>query len=762
MLRIFMTCYISLIILLIGMSETIAAQSEFAGNKSCVACHTEQQQNWQGSDHDLAMQHASEDTVLGDFESAEVSANGITSRFFKKDGKFWVNTDGSDGSMQDFEIRYVFGVRPLQQYLVEFPDGRIQTLRIAWDTRPQADGGQRWFQLYPDQAIQAGDLLHWTGLQQNWNYMCADCHTTNLVKGYDSRTNTFNTTWSDINVGCESCHGPGQQHLAWAALGDELKQDDASMGLAHLLRDRNNVNWIMNPDTGIAQRNPPATGSNSEIDTCAACHSRRGQLKSGIENDGSFLDHYRPALLTDDLYYTDGQILDEVYVWGSFVQSKMRAAGVTCSDCHEPHSLKLRAEQELVCAQCHMQSKYASTKHHRHQVESSGANCLDCHMPETTYMVVDPRRDHSLRIPRPDLSLEYATPNACNQCHTEKSTTWAAAEFKKLWPDVSEPYQSWTKAFSLARSGAPQAEIALIKIIRDQSIPAIARATAVSELQPFLSPLSGQVVQVALADNSPLVRFAALRVLDALPAENRYQLSSPLLEDPVLLVRTEAARISAPALSTQLSATERRVLQSALEEYTASQMHNAERPESHLNLGNLYTQTGNVIESENALRRAIELDQKFSPAYANLADLYRAQGMDQAAGDVLNEGIENSAEDGTLYHSRGLMQARGQRMDLALNSLKKAAELQPEIARYAYVYGVALNSAGNTDAALQVLKQNSEVHPGDLETIFMIASIYRDMGKNEEALVWAQRLLTINPADQNATQFIKTLKTPKQ
>lgn len=761
MLRTLTTGFASLLISVIGTSTLSAAVNEFTGTKSCMGCHAEQHQLWQGSHHDLAMQHANKESVLGDFNDSMFIANGITTRFFIKDGKYFINTDGPDGSMRDFEIKYTFGLTPLQQYLVEFPDGRVQTLSIAWDTRPKSVGGQRWFHLYPDEHINAGDELHWTGLQQNWNYMCADCHTTNLDKGYNSATNTFKTSWSDMNVACESCHGPGKSHLAWAALDEGLKQEDISMGLSHLLNDRKDIDWVIDPGTGTAKRSQAAT-DNHEIGVCAACHSRRGQIKSGIESDGLFLDHYRPALLSAGLYHSDGQIQDEVYVWGSFAQSKMQAAGVTCSDCHEPHSLKLRAKQQQVCSQCHLPAKFATTEHHHHSLESAGGNCLNCHMPETTYMVVDPRRDHSLRIPRPDLSLEYGTPNACNQCHTDRNTEWAASEFAELWPDVTEPWQNWTRALTLARTGEPQAEIALIKIIRDQDKPAIARATAISELRPFLSPLSGQVLQVALTDNSPLVRFAALGVLDALPLENRYQFASKLLNDPVRLVRTEAARVSAPAMRTQLDVTEREVLQSVLQEYMDTQNENAERPESQLNLGNMYSQTGNTIEAEKAYRQAAKLDPKFGPAYANLADLYRAQGMDQFAGKVLKEGIGELPEDATLYHALGLLQARSQQMSLALESLKRAAELQPERTRYSYVYGVALNSTGNTAGALQVLEQAYANHPRDQEIIFMIASIHRDQGRKDEAVKWAQKLLQINPADQNALQFIEMLTDTQQ
>lgn len=761
MLQILLTSCAALFILVANTSTVLAAASQFTGTKSCINCHTEQHRNWQGSHHDLAMQHANQDTVLGDFDNTGFSANGITSRFFKKDGKFWINTDAADGNMQDFEIKYTFGLTPLQQYLVEFPDGRVQTLGIAWDSRPENAGGQRWFHLYPEETINAGDELHWTGAQQNWNYMCADCHSTNLEKSYNSATNTFKTTWSDINVGCESCHGPGEQHLGWAELDDRARQADSSMGLAIRLHDRQDTGWVMNPDTGTAQRSEPAT-DNREIGVCAACHSRRGQFKSGVEADGSFLDYYRPALLTADLYHADGQILEEVYVWGSFAQSKMQAAGVTCSDCHEPHSLKLRAEQEQVCSQCHLPTKYASTEHHKHTRTSTGANCLDCHMPATTYMVVDPRRDHSIRIPRPDLSLPSGAPNACNQCHTDQDTAWAAEQFAKMWPAAKEPFQSWTRAIMLARSGAPQAEIALIRVIRDQQTPALARATAVSELAPYLSPLSGEVLQGALTDQSPLVRFAALGVLDALPAENRYQFASALLQDPVLIVRIEAARVSAPALRSQLPPAESAILKSALQAFIDAQNENAERPESHLNLGNMYSQSGAMVSAEKSYRQAIRLDPKFGPAYANLADLYRAQGLDEFAGKVLKDGISKLPEDATLYHAQGLMQARTRQMDSALASLQKAAEFQPGSARYTYVYGVALNSSGAVEKALQVLEQGFARHPGDREIIFMLASIHRDQGHNDAALAWAQKLLSINPADQNALRFIEALHTEKK
>lgn len=748
----------SLLLLFAAVSTAAAASSDFAGTQSCVGCHAEQHKSWQGSDHDLAMQHADKDTVSGDFNNASITISGIKSTFFSKDNQFWVNTEAANGQLQDFQISYTFGVTPLQQYLIEFPDGRVQALTIAWDTRPVSAGGQRWFSLYPDENITAGDELHWTGRQQNWNYMCADCHSTNLKKGYNANTDTFKTTWSDINVGCESCHGPGKKHIAWAAKDDAEKSKDPHAGFPYLLDDLDGVSWTMNAQTGTVERSP-ATSVNTEIGVCAACHSRRGEMKEGIEADGSFLDHYRPALLSAGLYHTDGQILDEVYVWGSFEQSKMRAAGVTCSNCHEPHSLELRAPQQQVCSQCHLPAKFATIEHHKHQQDSEGANCLNCHMPATTYMVVDPRRDHSMRIPRPDLSLEFDTPNACNQCHTDKSTDWAATEFHKLWPQAKMPFQSWTKSLSQARAGLPQAEISLMKTIRDQTLPGLARATAVSELGPYLSPLSGQVLKNVLSDNSPLVRFAALGVLDLIPPEKRYQLAQPLLQDPVRLVRTEAARVSAAALQATLPPSDLQILRAAFKEYIDTQLQDADRPESHLNLGIVYTQAGDAVAAENAYRQAIKLDPHFGPAYTNLADLYRLQGLDKNAEKVLAEGIKQQPEDAALYHALGLLQVRSSLLDAAIVSLGKASELAPEVVRYTYVYAAALISAGHATEAIKVLEEGYQQHPRSREVVYMIVNIYRDQGQQTEALEWARKLLALNPADQQTARLIQQLES---
>ncbi|HZM33197.1 MAG TPA: cytochrome c3 family protein, partial [Burkholderiales bacterium] len=429
--------------------------SQFAGSVACAGCHAAQTSAWSGSHHQLAMQEASASSVLGDFDDAKYQYLGVESRFFRRDGKFMVRTDGPDGKLADFEIKYSFGVTPLQQYLIEFPGGRLQALSIAWDTRPKSAGGQRWFHLYPGERITHEDPLHWTGLYQNWNLQCAACHSTNLKKGYDAAGDTYRTTFSEINVACEACHGPGSRHVAWA-------RRDRPQG-----------------DKGLVK---------ATMNVCAACHARRSTISEEGQPGAPLEDTHRLALLTSPSYHADGQQREEDYTWGSFLQSKMFQRGVTCMDCHEPHALKLRVEGNALCVRCHDGAVFDTAKHHFHEAGTKGAQCVECHMPAQNYMVVDPRRDHSMRIPRPDLSASLDSPNACTQCHAGRKPEWAAAamdqRYGKKWRD------RWHYGATL-HAGATQgvkALPALLALAEDPAAPPIVQATAVALAQPHVRP----------------------------------------------------------------------------------------------------------------------------------------------------------------------------------------------------------------------------------------------------------------------------------
>jgi predicted CXXCH cytochrome family protein len=730
--------------------------AEYIGRDACKTCHAEQNRLWQGSHHDLAMQDATAETVLGDFNNTEFKQFDMVSRFFRKDSEFMVRTDGPDGKLADFPIKYTFGVHPLQQYLIEFPGGRLQALDIAWDSRSKQKGGQRWFHLHPEDKVTHDDVLHWTGPNLNWNYMCADCHSTNLKKNFDSKSGGYHTSWSEIDVSCEACHGPASEHKEWAdtvAGGGEYKIAD--MGLTANLNERKGVSWLIDEKTGKPARSQP-NQSRAEIQVCARCHSRRSQLTDDFTPGQPFMDAYHPSLLSEGLYFPDGQMRDEVYVWGSFRQSKMYHSGVTCSDCHDPHAADLKVPGEQVCYQCHAADRYASKEHHFHAPGSEGSSCVECHMSPTTFMGVDKRHDHSFRIPRPDLSVSMGTPNACNECHKDQSGDWAAQKVKDWYGKQPEGYQKFALPLVAARTNHPAAQQLLMQLALDGNQPGMARATAFSELDSPMNQQSMMLFQQGLNDTDPMVRLGALTAMESVPVRQRI-LAFPLVWDELRMLRIEAARLMAAYPRDQFKPEQIEVLDKVLQEYVRSQEFSAERPESQLNLAGLYTDMKQYDKAEAAFRQSLKLQPQFIPAYVNFAQMLSTRGREQEAGNLLNAGIRKLPDNATLHHVLGLSLVRQKKLEAALQSLKKAYELAPDNTRYAYVYAVALQSTGNVTQAIGVLEQVLIKNPTDLDILFGLVTFNRDAGNKDAALLYARKLQPLVPDNPAIEQLIQEL-----
>ncbi len=693
------------------------------------------------------MAEANDHTVLGNFSGARFTYAGTTTEFFRRDGKFFVRTDGPDGKLADFEVKYTFGVEPLQQYLIALPRGRLQALSIAWDARPKTRNGQRWFHLYPNERVTPDDELHWSQPSQNWNFMCADCHSTALRKNYDRDADRFDTHWAEISVGCEACHGPGSRHVAWASASrtDRAAQRDTTRGLNIRLDERRGVVWTAVAATGNSSRSRPRT-SDREIETCAQCHSRRSQIADGYEAGKPFLDYYRPALLSRPLYHADGQQRDEVYIWGSFLQSKMYSRGVTCSDCHNPHSGKLRAEGNALCATCHLPTKYDTPDHTHHPIASAGATCVGCHMPATTYMVIDPRHDHSLRIPRPDLSVTLGTPNACTTCHTKRDARWAAAQVTAWYGDrrTTGTHERLAMAFSAADAGAVDAQALLRVLATDSAQSPIARATALSELNLPPDAVALATLGDALRDSNALVRFGALQSVATFPLESRLPLVEPLLSDPRKAIRIDAVRMLAALPPQQLSAERQAALERAAAEYIATQRYNGDRAEARVNLGTFLAERGDLAGAETELQSAIAMGPASVPAYVNLADVYRAQGRDADGERILREAVTSAPKSGAVHYALGLVLTRLNRSDTALREFARAAGLEPGNARFAYVHAVALHSAGKVDAAIAQLTSALAVHPADGDILSALAQFAAARGDSAAARRYRERLRTLS------------------
>lgn len=577
------------------------ANATFVGSKTCAECHQSEHKLWKGSDHDRAMELATETSVLGDFNNATFNYQGVTTRFFRDGNRFMANTEGPDGQYRDYEIKYTFGVRPLQQYMVEFPDGRVQVLREAWDV-----ANKRWFYVTPpdvtDERIPPGDPFHWTGITQNWNVTCADCHSTNVHKNYNPATDRYDTTFSEINVSCEECHGPGSVHVDLARRISPFWDREIGYGLPNL-KDKN---------------------LSVQIETCAKCHARRNQVHEDFRPGGQFLDFYEPQLLSDGrLYHANGHILDEVYEYGSFLQSRMHANQVRCSDCHNPHSLQLKFTGNRLCTQCHVAGKYDTPSHHHHKEGSAGAQCIECHMPARMYMVIDKRRDHGFRAPRPDLTVEFGVPNACNDCHTkpEETAQWAADAVRDWYGEKRHDDPHWTPAFAAARDGKPEGEELLLDILSRNSTPMIVRATAIDLLGNYRSVAALRAQRDALGSGDALVRLAAVR---AIPLEMDPSVVSDLarmLSDPVRRVRFAAVERLVDVPLTSLTDDQRRAFEDAMIEFRKSQEMSLDQAGGNLSLAILARRYGRPAEAIEYLRNAIRLQPYLAGPRMELASL---------------------------------------------------------------------------------------------------------------------------------------------
>lgn len=689
-----------------SLTDASNRSPHFVGSETCKGCHAAAYQAWSRSDHAAAMAVPSPQSVRGNFKNVQVELAGERVIFLKKSDGYHVRLPGNKGKGEHYRVAYTFGIEPLQQYLIESLDGSLQVLPYAWDSRPAKQGGQRWFVL-EKATLDPHSPLYWQSNVVSWNHMCAGCHITGLEQQFDPETGQYQANWGELGVGCESCHGPASRHVAWAH--HPRKSFLPNKGLVFNLDGSSVVDWVFAAGDPIANRVPSGV-DRTEVETCGRCHSRRARVAADFHFGQPLADSYRISLLTEGLYFADGQQKAEVYEYGSFLQSAMYAAGVTCSNCHLPHSGELRLQANAVCTQCHRASVFDTPEHHHHEAGSRAGQCVSCHMPSRTYMGVDSRRDHGFRIPRPALSAELETPNACNSCHTEHSSQWAADWVEKLHNGAPLSHH-YGEVLSSGRSWQAAAPSQLFQLANNEEQPAIVRATALKLLQRFPGQRLSVAAKRAAASDNALLRRAAANALPRLPARLAAHLANQLLRDDILTVRIEAARVLLRLAPTVTSRVDIHAWKSALAALRAGLEARRGSVESMLGLAALAQWHEAFQNAERLLRSALERRPNYAPAWINLADLLRRRGQPAQALQTLQQGLDQVPQAAALHYALGLALVRSGKADKAIAALARAWELGRGNPRYAYVYAVALHDTGHLAQALGVLKRSVERFP---------------------------------------------------
>ena len=724
-------------------------EAHYVGRETCIECHLNEYNEWHNSDHDKAMEHANDSTVMGDFNNKSIEYNGMTHRFYKRDGRFFVETDGESGKVEEFEIKYTFGYYPLQQYLVEFDRGRLQTLPLTWDSKDSA-----WYHMadviYKNEIIESDNWLHWTNQAQNWNGMCADCHSTNLVKGYNVETDSYNTTWSEIDVSCEACHGPASKHLDWAAKAEYARNEHNNFGLVIKTSGIDNKEYV---------------------DLCVRCHTRRGSV-SDFKHSADIYNHTIPNLPNGEDYHIDGQILDEDYVYGSFTQSKMFMRDVKCNDCHNVHSTKRLFEDNRLCTQCHRADDYDTYNHHFHKgygekgeaviaddgvkfEVGDGTRCINCHMPAQFYMGVDYRNDHSMRIPRPDLSKELGTPNACNQCHDDKSNQWAI-DYVNKWHGIGRPAQYGT-VFKEAQTGSQEGFDGLLNIYNDEVYPEIVRAIAISQLGTIYQTKAKGVLIEALHNFNGHIRYNALQNLLVDDQESLNAVLG-LLNDQTKTIRIECATKLNAIPQDQIPNKYKEQLIKVKKEYLEALKYSADFPTGKFNLANFYYNDKQIDKAEEFYKRALKQDKELHAIKINLALLYNSKGEYDKTELLLKDYLKYMPTDGNTTFTYALFLTERKRYDESMEYLLKASKLSPQNDRIMYNIAMMYDFQNNIKNAELYLNKAIKISPDNMNHYVAMLNLYMKYQKTDKSKNIARTILDKFPNVPNKDQIEAILK----
>ena len=715
----------------------ISHLSEAQAAKDCATCHPAETRRWRSSHHAGAMAEAvhlnqgrlqpDKQSLLGDFNNATATHLDLKANFKTIDGHPVMSLTRS-GKTTHHIVSYSFGVFPLQQYLTETDDGRWQVLPFFWDARSAEDGGQRWITLHPQESISAADRLHWQQPLANWNGMCADCHSTGLVRNFSPAENRFDTKFSQISVSCGSCHGP-QPHT------NNPISSGSTAGFAPRFP-------IGHPGKSAASQRPPSKeAAQSTLEICAGCHSLRSPLVDGIDPREPFLDQFAPALPAPVLYFPDGQAKEEVYVWGSFLQSRMHKEGVTCGNCHDPHSQKLVVEGNALCSQCHAKEIYDVETHHRHKLGTEASQCVNCHMPVQTYMVVDDRRDHSFRVPDISASRKLNTPDPCTTCHINQSKSWAEQSLADWQPSpATAKASSSNRLWQQLQSGVALTPTEFAQLMQDPEVAEIKKASALTEQAKF----NPQIKSLPATEGQPLLAVAVAHASAQMPLNQREALLGPMLNHKYRAVRIAAANQLRESVTnttaTSLSAQDFAQLKKVLEEANTADNISSWRGEGLLNRGLHQERGGDLDSAIESYLQAIDRDPYFEPPYINLAELYRKQKDLRREQLLYTKALRAIPDSAILRYSYALHLVRRKAPAKAVQQTAQALQRDPASRNNAYLHLLLLDNLGRTAEGVAWLTENIEHQKASIQVLQLGAKQAQKIGAQQSFSLFAKTL----------------------
>ena len=640
------------------------------GPESCVECHADEVADWESSHHAKANRPISIKFDRAAFTpTRRIKESGVTYEMAETDGKFELRVIHDDDSITTYDLVGVIGETPLRQYLAQLPGDKFQTISATYDVKED-----RWYDVYEGQDRLPGEWGHWANQGMNWNANCAYCHTTEFKKNFDFESNSYDSTWTQQGLACAECHTGLEKHVVAA------KNGDYSAGLSKL-------------STIQTEHN------------CASCHSRRDQLTADTFLPGDdYHDHFSLSLPDQpNLYHHDGQILDEDFVYGSFQMSRMAHAGVSCKDCHNPHTLKtiLPIENNLLCMRCHSGGVENAPviepiAHSFHSEGSTGNMCVNCHMSKTTYMQLDPRGDHAFLSPDPLLTKELGIPNACNKCHTEESVDWAV-EWSEQWYGekmVNHRQRKRARIIAAAHSFDPSALPKLLELLKDEDLPGW-RAAYTGLLGNYLPNQSvANVLKALLIDANPMVRS---RAASTLGSAGQADAAIETLTDSSRSVRIAAARGIAASQSIPDP-----IAKKDWEEYNA---FNTDRPQTLLMLANKANSEDRSADTQKYVERAILMDQLNPEMYHQSAILLSGAGLNQASKKTLYLGWELAPKNPSFPFSLGLLAAEQQDIESAVGFLEETVAIEPSFSRAWYNLSLAYGQLNRPEDAARAMQR---------------------------------------------------------